>query len=113
MFLEAHVLSADLGSNTMKNDGQISPLRLDFLALPKPTLIINKYYWTFPQASVSHFFFCPFCCLLGKEVKIKDLVKQQPRTFRPKATEAHKSVRCARRFGIFNAATSVDVDKWS
>lgn len=49
---------------------------------------INKYYWTFPQASVSHVFFfvffLSFCCLLGKEVKIKDLVKEQPSTFRPK-----------------------------
>lgn len=33
-------------------------------------------------------FFFPLCCLLGKEVKIKDLVKEQP----PRATEAHKSV---------------------
>lgn len=29
-------------------------------------------------------FFCPFSCLLSKEVKIKDLVKEQPRNFRPK-----------------------------
>lgn len=34
------------------------------------------------------FFFFPLCCLLGKEVKIKDFVKEQP----PRATEAHKSV---------------------
>lgn len=48
-----------------------------------PFKIINKYYWTFPRLHY-HTFFFPFCCILGKEVKIKDLAKEQPSTFRPK-----------------------------